>query len=294
MSATAMNHRADTCPDLETIAAFLDARLDERERETVAGHVAACDKCYFIFTEASEARRVAAAQPSEPVPVVWWKRRQTMWSAAAGLAAAAALVIAVRVGPSLGPSEPSLDALVAAVGTERLVEPRLTGGFAYGPVRGPVRSGQAQARFVSPDVRLAAARIEKDTTSQYSATAFHARGLAALVTGDVDRAVTTLEAAASQQPNDARILSDLGAAYLVRSAHTNTKDDLSKALATLNRATEIDRQLVEAQFNRAFTLERLGLTVEAREAWRSYLAIDDRTPWAVEARDRYQQLSPQP
>jgi tetratricopeptide (TPR) repeat protein len=286
-----MTSRADTCPDIETIAAFLDGRLDARRREIVAAHIASCERCYFIFSEAAQLHPAAAAQPD---PVKWWQRRDLRWAAAAGLAAAAALVLAVRIVPWGTTETVSIDELVAAVGTERVVEPRLTGGFAYGAVRGVVRSGQPASFQLSPEIRLAAARIEKATTSQYSAPAFHARGVAAVVTGEVDRAVTALEAAAGQQPTDARILSDLAAAYLVRAARTGNKDDDSKALTTVNRALEIDRMLAEAQFNCAYALERLGLTAEARDAWNTYLAIDATSPWADEARERLRRLSAQP
>lgn len=296
MSAAAMNHRVESCPDLETIAAFIDGRLEARQRERIATHVAGCETCYFLVAEAAHVAPSTGADEEPVLPRRWWQRPVAKWSGT-GLAAAAALMLAVRVGFWSAPDDVALEELVAAVGTERLIEPRLTGGFAYGPLRETtIRSvpGQLVVIGVSPDVRLAAARIEKATTSQYTAAAFRARGVAALVTGDLERAVTALEAALSERATDARVLNDLAAGYLVRGQRAGDKAQISKALTTLNRALEIDRHLAEAHFNRAIALEELSLTNEARDAWESYLAIDDQSSWAEEARLRLRQLSQQP
>jgi tetratricopeptide (TPR) repeat protein len=256
----------------------------------MAAHLASCESCYFIFSEAAQTR-----PPAEDASGRWWARRAVV--ATAALATAAALVLVVPVVP-LGLRHASdkraVEALVAAVGTERLIEPRLTGGFAYGPVRGFMPSGQAPVRLsLSPDIRIAVANIEKETTTQYSAAALHARGVAALLVGDVDRAIASLEAAAGQRA-DSAILSDLAGAYLVRADRTGNKDDFSKALATLNQALEVDPDLLEAHFNRAYALEHLALRLEARDAWQHYLAIDSRSPWAAEARLHLEQLSKKP
>ena len=289
MTAAAANYRAEACPDLETIAAFLDARLDERERELVAAHLAACDKCYFLLAEASQVQTTGATASAPQKR--FWTRRMVIGSAAAGLAAAAALVIAVRVIPSSSQRDPALGRLVAAVGSERLMEPRVTGGFAYGPIRA-VRSSNSIVSL-SPDVRIEAARIEKDTASQRSADALHTRGVAALVVGEIDQAVTALETALAQRPSDAEVLNDLAAAYLVRATRNNDQSDVSKALALLNRAIEANRVLPEARFNRAYALDRLAMTSEARDGWQDYLTIDNRSAWADEARLRLRALSPE-
>ena len=41
----------DACPYTETIAAFIDGRLDQEEREKMMRHLSACDKCYELFSE---------------------------------------------------------------------------------------------------------------------------------------------------------------------------------------------------------------------------------------------------
>jgi tetratricopeptide (TPR) repeat protein len=283
-----MKHQSDSCPDLETIAAFLDGRLSERDREPIVAHLAGCERCYAIFTESAQTAPVSA-----DAAATWWPpRRRVMWSSAAVLAAAAALVLAVRMNVAVDEPAP-VQELVTAVGTDRIIEPRLSGGFAYGPRR-TVRSGTASALTLSPDLRIAAARVEKDTAAQQSASARHARGVACVLTGNLECAVTSLQEPATQRPDDARILNDLAAVYLVRAEPQNDPGDLSRALATANRAIEIDRLLPEARFNRATALERLGMHTEAREAWQAYLTLDDRSGWADEARARLQALPPEP
>jgi hypothetical protein len=278
------------CPDAETLAAFLDNRLAEREREIVAGHLASCESCYFTFTEAARIQVTAAGQ----VPRDSWWTRPRMMSAAAALAAAA--VFAMAVGLGVMPwqrTEPQLDALVAAVGHTRLVEPRLTGGFNYGPLT-TTRSGQPVALTASPRVRIAAAQIDRDTAAESNPVALQLQAAAALMTGNIDAAEVALEQAASLRPDDAGVFSDLAAAYLVRHRQLGDASDLSKAHAAATRAVELDATLAEAHFNRALALERLGEVADARAAWQRYLEIDNDSGWAEEARDRLQSLPVQP
>jgi tetratricopeptide (TPR) repeat protein len=182
--------------------------------------------------------------------------------------------------------ERALTQLVASVGTERNFEPRLIGGFAYAPVRGPVRGSNDIT--LSPDVRIAIAEIEK----QFAAKPVAAT--AAIVSGDTDQAINILEANAQLRPTDPKILSDLSAAYLARAARTESTDDASRALASANRALESNRLMPEALFNRALALQMLRMNADARIAWQAYLTIDDRSGWADEARTHLRILSNQP
>jgi tetratricopeptide (TPR) repeat protein len=274
-----------TCPSLETIGAFVDGRFKDREREMVADHLASCEACYFVFGEAARTL-VSAAPKTEVRPFV---PRRIMRPLLAGLAAAASIVFAINVwGPFGGDRDRrALDQLVAAVGTARTFDARLTGGFAYAPVRGPVR-GANDADPLSPDARIAIAQIEKQQTARPIAAT------AALMAGDADRAISILEAAARTTPGNGRVLSDLSAAYLVRAERTHDTADASRALATANRALEAERLLPEALFNRALALQMSGLTDDARAAWQAFLTIDDRSGWADEARARLRILSDRP
>lgn len=295
MAAEALTHRLEGCPDAETLAAYLDGRLTQDEREHVTQHVADCDDCYFVVTEVAQMPSTAAQLEPEPISVRrrWWASKTVVWSSSVGgaLAAAAMLWLAVSVGSFRSSSDSAaLQALVAAVGSDRTVEARLTGGFAYGPLRGSVRSGELSAVPVSPDVRIAAARIEKEELGRRTPGALRQLGLAYLVTGDVIRAVRVLEEAVNRPNPDPKALNDLAAAYLVRAARGNQSQDLAKALAAADRAVKADSRLLEAWFNRAYALDRMSLGAEAQDAWEEYLRLDAESAWADEARLHLQRL----
>jgi tetratricopeptide (TPR) repeat protein len=279
-----MKVNGGTCPSLETIGAFVDGRFKDREREVVADHLASCETCYFVFSEAARTR-ITAQTKGEVIP---FRRRVTWKTAGAGLAAAAVIVLAVNVWSPFGASgdERALAALVSAVGTARTIEPRLAGGFAHAPVR--EMRGPNDTVDLSPDVRIAIAEIEKEYAAKPVAAA------AALTSGDTNRAIDILEGNSQLRPNDPQILSDLAAAYLARASGTDSTDDASRALAAANRALEIDRLMPEALFNRALALQRSNLTDDARIAWQAYLAVDDRSGWADEARRHLRILSTRP
>jgi tetratricopeptide (TPR) repeat protein len=278
-----MKVNGGTCPSLETIGAFVDGRLMDRERETIADHLASCEACYFVFSEAARTQVVTKTKGN----VVPFPPRRVTWQVAmSGLAAAAMILLAVNVWYPFGANgdQQALEQLVAAVGTARTFDARLTGGFAYAPVRGPVR-GSNDAANLSPDVRIAIAEIEKQHPAKPVAAT------AALVAGDSSRAIDILEAASKANPNDAKILSDLSAAYLTQASLTNNTENAARALAMANRALEIDRLMPEAMFNRALALQTIGQVDDARTAWQAYLTIDDRSGWADEARARLRILS---
>jgi tetratricopeptide (TPR) repeat protein len=299
MAAEALTRRLDACPDSETLAAYLDGRLAQDEREHVTQHVADCDDCYFVVTEAAQ----MPAMPVEQIPAAgleiesvsaaivkakWWQSKSALWSSAVGLAAAASLVLAIGTGTVLWRGESShLRALVAAVGTDRTFEPRLSGGFEYGPVRGPVRG--ADGAPTSPDVRIAVATIEKEAVRRRTDQNLHELGVAYLVAGDVGPAISTLEATASRT-NTPTGLSDLAAAYLVRGMRENRLQDVSRALARASQAVQRDASMREALFNRALAFEHLSMFDDARQAWEAYLKVDDQSGWAAEARIHLQRL----
>ena len=225
-------------------------------------------------------------------------RRRRTWTVAASVLAAAAVVVlavwVVRTRPFagwFGPSttRPELAQLVAAVGDHRPVVPRLTGGFAYGPPPSPMR-GSAD-REVPPDVRIAAAEIEKLEEQHDTPQNEGALGVAYLVSGEVDKAVQSLEDAVAQEPGNGDLQSDLAAAYLVQATREDRAEDYPKALTAAERAIKANPSLIEAWFNRALALEALSLTSEAKKAWQDYLKHDPSSKWAEEAKQHLAKLS---
>src|SRR5215471_20829678 len=101
MAPSAMKTHVDSCPDLETLAAYIDGQLTKEARADVTQHLTGCETCYFVFTESAHMRpTMAIAEPAVEQPtsakaaVTWWRSSKVIWSSAAGLAAAAVIVVA--------------------------------------------------------------------------------------------------------------------------------------------------------------------------------------------------------
>jgi len=90
-------------------------------------------------------------------------------------------------------------ALVAAVGTERYLEPRLTGGFPSGPVRS---ANRGQGELSSQNLALLAAIGEAQRRVQAEPTAanLHAWGVGQVLLGSYDEAIESFESAAIESP----------------------------------------------------------------------------------------------
>jgi tetratricopeptide (TPR) repeat protein len=278
----------------ETLAEYLDGRLHGRKPDREAAHAADCEACYFTVAETGrmpESVVDSLVQTRSWGELLarheWLTMPRVVWPAAA-LATAATVWLSVGT-LWLLPTAPELQQLVAEVGTNRTIEARLAGGFAHGSLRGPVR--RTETLTVSPDVRIAAAQAEKSLAAKSAPPALQVLGVAALLTGDLDRAIPTMERWIGSQAPDVRFLSDLSAAYLTRAARDHRPQDPTKALAAAERALRIDAKLVEAGFNRSDALQRLSLTNEARDARQDYLTNDSASPWADEARMRLRTLT---
>lgn len=306
------------CPDAETLAAWLDHGLDDHERAGVTAHVAACDDCRGIVAnvlklqdadaepeEASSKKPkglldLPAASLAPEQPVMTGTHGKVPWSkitwGGGVLAAAAAVLLAVNLQPRLADrwrtddAEARLAELAQATDGQRTVEGRLTGGFGYGPLRAPVRSAAGTAAPNDWALLAAAAKISEEAEKSPVAANLHGLGLAALVLGDHDEAISALEDATSEEPETGRYQSDLAAAYLARAQAADRPDDLTRGLTAAERALKADGDLLEARFNRALALERLYLTDQARKAWQEYLEHDPSSPWSEEARQHLQAL----
>jgi CHAT domain-containing protein len=263
------------CPDDQTLAAFAEGKLKRREVAAVAAHLSVCLRCAHIVSAASEE---VEEQPAKRWP----------WLAVA----AAAVLLAVLAIPLVRRSSaPSLaDLVTLAPRSARVLEPRLSGGFAYAPWKGPARSTGGAQDAAKMELVGAAGALLKRADHDRSANAQHDAGVAlALVEEPLD-AVTRLRDAASRAPNDARIWSDLAAAQYAAAERLGRPSMIPEALSSADRAARIDPRLAEALFNRALILERMGVTQAAREAWQRYLDVDASSPWAGEARQHLSRL----
>jgi CHAT domain-containing protein len=105
-----------------------------------------------------------------------------------------------------------------------------------------------------------------------------------LLVGDPQRSINLLEKAASALPQDARIQSDLSAAYLSRGRKTHNSLDLMRGLTAARKAIKLAPALQEATFNCAVALGLLQLSRQATQAWGRYLLLDSNSSWAEEAK----------
>jgi len=175
---------------------------------------------------------------------------------------------------------------------DRLIEPRLTGGFTYGEWHvtrgggGPDeddtdRAHQQLLKEIAEDkARLVLIKTETD----HSSDAAHIRGIAALLRHENDRAIAELTTVTQKRPKEAQAWSDLAAAYL-------QKQQYKEAIDTANRALALDPDLNEARFNKALATSR-SKPAQLTAAWNEYLQHDSTSPWANEARERIESDKP--
>lgn len=166
----------------------------------------------------------------------------------------------------------------AAVVAGRPIEARISGDFSWAPPKPTARDATETANL---RLRAAGHSALEATQSDGSAESRHTKALAYLF---IDRPANAAELLESEEPRDARVLSDLAAAYLTAAERNDDPAGFAKALTTADKALRINPKLPEALFNRALIIERFGLRDQAREAWKKYLGIDGTSPWADEAR----------
>jgi tetratricopeptide (TPR) repeat protein len=294
------------CPDLETIAAYIDGRLEVAPRKAVTAHLSSCEDCYELFSETVRFQKeegAAARGPEAAVIVSWFRRPVALAGIAASLLAAGLVGVAflkARPGANDGRS-PVFHELVRAVGATRPIEPQLTGGFRFGPYTPPTRGASSLDDDQRQALRSAIGKIEKSHQQADTVEAQAALGVARLLTSDVDDAIANLVEAARRADSrglpaqvTAEFFSDLAAGYLVRA----WPGDVALALNAADEAIHKDPTLAEAHFNRALALERLGpdFVQKAADAWDEAARRETGdSGWADEAinhRDRLRERKP--
>lgn len=308
--------RTPDCPDPADIATLVAS--DGEAAAAFLSHASTCDYCgplvdaamggmadrdddrallEGLHTATPEWRkqmsfRLAAAGKKAPATSRRW-----VWAAAGVAAAAAALVLAVRAQPEWlqqwrndAAVDPRLEKLVAAIGDERTVEARLSGGFKYGVLSSPAsRGGDIADRNLG--LVAAAGELQRMAQADPQPANLHAWGVAQLLLGRFDGAVIDLEEASAAQPDNAALLGDLAAAYLARYTALERADDLPKALNVVSRAREIDAKRPEILYTYALALQEMHLADRAADAWRAYLDADGNSGWADEARRQLTELT---
>src|SRR6185503_15425128 len=177
---------------------------------------------------------------------------------------------------------PDLNELVRALGAYRPLEPRLTGGFAYGAIPAASRSARS-VLDLGPDIRIAIARIEKNAARSDSEADWAALGTSYVVAGELEKGLQVLEAAVATPVPDPAWLNDLSAVYLALAQRNDRPELVPKALVAAERATRLNGRLREAVFNKALALEAIHLIDQAEAAWKAYRELDPSSQWSQEA-----------
>jgi CHAT domain-containing protein/TolA-binding protein len=260
------------CPSDDTLAAFVDGRVDAETRAIVLEHIETCADCMAAVLSAN-------AQRNEESEIGRTRRPLPAW-----LAVAAAALIAVIAAPFLLRRHDPVARLVAlAPHSARVVEPRLTGGFAWAEYAGAERATATNADPEQMKLAGAAGEMIERANRDRDADSQHAAGVAMVLVQRPAEGIARLEAAAGQK-NDAKSWSDLAAARYAAASQLGRASLYPSALAAADAALRVDPKLPEALFNRALIVERLGLADEARRAWQRYLQVDASSAWAGEAR----------
>jgi tetratricopeptide (TPR) repeat protein len=262
------------CPTDETLALFASGEIDASTRNDVLAHIETCSDCMAAVLSANAHLEEERSARHERRDSRWWMA-----------AVAAAVLIAVIAFPLLRRRDDAMSRLVAlAPASARMVEPRLSGGFAWAPYRGPMRSTESDADAERLKLGGAAgdaiARAQRDG----SEPAQHAAGIALVLVDQPAAAVDRLGIVAARSPNDVHAWSDLAAARYAAAVELQRPSLLPEALAAADRALRLDPKSAEALFNRALILEHMGQTGEARKGWLRYLEVDSNSSWATEAR----------
>lgn len=274
----------ETCPDVETLAAFSDGALDEKTRLEVIQHVADCGQCQDDLVDLNAAKGELNLEPANVRRGSFGRR----WIAP--LAAAAAVVVVLFGVPSIRErilGNPMGDLVKAAnLAPKRATEARLSGNFAYrdhqafrGESNEEVLSRNEDAERARWAIELAAAKAAVQAEKRPSPANLHADGVGKLLKKTPTAALPILQEAAKADPRSVAILTDLAAAYCARG-------DYGQALATATKAWNIEHTPAAA-WNRALALEGLGRKREAVDAWGKYLELDPSSPWADEVRRKH-------
>lgn len=138
--------------------------------------------------------------------------------------------------------------------------------------------------------RAAAAAMFADANESTAETS-HVVGIANMFLGDFEEAISYLEKASIEAPNDAKILNDLAVAYLARGENNGQSYDLIEALETIDKSLKHNPTLNEARFNQALIVEHLHLIYSAKDYWKEYVGFEKDIYWIKEAKEHLSKIN---
>ncbi|HKS26482.1 MAG TPA: CHAT domain-containing protein [Pyrinomonadaceae bacterium] len=262
-------------------------------------------KLRFALALRDQCATADSPEKQKVVPLKSHARRSRAPFSLTYLRAAAVILVALGIGfgiwllsssrRSASEIDEGTQALNQAYKNQRLIEPRVT-AIVYAPLivtRGPEKPN------IDEESRELATRLLRDAAKKRrDAKSYHALGRSYLVAGQLDEAVQYFEKALGQEPNNATLQSDMGAALLELGRQARLRDDHNeafslntRALEHIDKALQLNPDLTEALFNRALCLQNIMSPAQAREAWQNYLKRDSQSKWAEEASRKLAELS---
>jgi CHAT domain-containing protein/tetratricopeptide (TPR) repeat protein len=190
-----------------------------------------------------------------------------------------------------------LAALQSAFREERPVEARIS-KFDYAPYL--ITRGPGTGKIDQDELRRAELTLLDAVKKNPTPAAHHALGKVFLAKRDFERAIEQFDEVLKGDPKNPQLHSDLGVAWLEKGKIDRNEpeggkglEELARSLEHLNKALELNPNLLEAIFNRAICRQYIGSRKQAEDDWRNYLAKDSKSPWAEEARRNLKVLEQQ-
>ena len=278
-----------------------DMAVDDIVDRYVAGEFAGAERQrvrdYFFQSDARQEKLRFALALKEQKSPTFTKRPKTRWTAYVAIAASLIAIVSIGfiVWRALKPATDLNDGLVAlqaAYREERPIEGRLS-DFGYVPL--PNQRGEsAKVDYVQRD--LAGALLIKARRDRPNSASHQAAGKYYLMVHQFPEAQKELEAAITLDPNNAKLHNDLGVLFLEEcrtqgsSAQTNQLEFCGRSLEQVQKAIDLDNNLLESLFNRAVLFQLMNSPEQAITAWKQYLEKDGSSRWAEEARKNLKQL----
>jgi tetratricopeptide (TPR) repeat protein len=271
--------RGGQCLDAETVAEYVDRCLDPAALRRAEAHLADCELCREAVMEVS-----AITAEAGQGRVDRWRRP---WLPLGTVAAAALLISIVWLGVLPGRQGPEeaiaseVSTFAAAIRGARALQPRLSGPFQWAPLSAGPRG--ASGFEPSLEARESALRIERLARANRTAETLAALGMTRLAVGEIEGGIEALEDSIGLDPSRPSTQIDLAAGYLARWGQTGNTADASRALDAADTALRLEPASDAAVFNRALSLEALGLIDAAAAAWQAFLSLSTDDNWRREA-----------
>jgi CHAT domain-containing protein len=278
---------------------MVDTIVDEYLEDELSPHDRKQAETYFFKSERRrEKLAFAAALKRRKTELLrkreWWKTR-TPYLRAAAIVFVAVSLGAITFKTFFGKTtlKEGLNALHTAYRNERPLNSRIS-GFSYAPapgLRGAIRNVDSVQKDLAGNIILANDAADPGSEVQQALGQYY------LTENRFDEAIDHLQRSLISEPNNPRVHSDLGSAFLERGKLRRQQMesgeetvDFANSLIHLNKALQLDSNNLEALFNRALLYGEMGLSPQAEKDWRQYIEKDSTSKWAGEARDKLNEI----